>query len=86
MLRKAAARKAIISSVPAKSKASPSSWGPDKLRATVKAARLECKQLEERIKELETIINEDGVSITETLEKDILKIMDGQKFGNYTSH
>ena len=67
-----------VSSVPAKSKASLSACGPDKLRATVKATRLQCKQLEDRVKELETRINEDGVSISETLEKDILKIMGGQ--------
>ena len=76
--KKAATRKMTVSSVPAKSKASLSSCGPDKLRATVKATRLECKQLEDRVKELETRINEDGVSISETLEKDILKIMGGQ--------
>ena len=67
-----------VSSVPAKSKASLSACGPDKLRATVKATRLECKQLEDRAKELETRINDDGMPISEALEKDILKIMGGQ--------
>ena len=76
-LKKSATRKMTVSSVPAKSKASLSACGPDKLRATVKATRLECKQLEDRVKELETRINEDGVSISETLEKNILKIIGG---------
>ena len=78
LLKKATTRKMTVSSVPAKSKASLSACGPDKLRATVKATRLECKQLEDRVKELETRINEDGVPISEALEKDILKIMGGQ--------
>ena len=46
--------------------------------ATVKASRLECKQLEGRIKELETKIKDDGVGISGSLENDILKIMGGQ--------
>ncbi|CAB4028143.1 Transposable element P transposase [Paramuricea clavata] len=40
--------------------------------------RLQCKQLDDRVKELETRMKKDGVSICETLEKDILKIMGGQ--------
>ena len=78
LLKKVATRKMTVSSVRAKSEASLSACGPDKLRATVKATRLECKQLEDRVKELETRINEDGVSTSETVEKDILKIMGGQ--------
>ena len=44
----------------------------------MKASRLECKQLEGRIKELEAKINDDGVGISGSLENDILKIMGGQ--------
>lgn len=77
-IRKAATRKKKVSSAPAKSKASLSACGPEKLRATVKASRLECKQLEERLKQLEARINEDGVAISQTLEKDILTIMGGK--------
>ena len=77
-LKKAATRKKKVSSIPAKSKASLAACGPEKLVATVKAPRLECKQLEDRIKQLEARIKEDGVGISETLEKDILKIMGGQ--------
>ena len=38
----------------------------------------ECKQLETRIKELESKIKNHGVEISGTLENDILKIMSGQ--------
>ena len=48
--------------------------GADKLRATVKAQRLECKQLDQ----LQTEIKKDGVGVSEGLEKDILTIMGGQ--------
>ena len=44
----------------------------------MKASRLECKQLEGRIKELEAKIKDDGVGISGSLENDILKIMGGQ--------
>ena len=74
-IRKAATRKKKVSSAPTKSKASLSACGPAKLRATVKASRLECKQLEERLEQLEARINKDGVGVSQTLEKDILTIM-----------
>ena len=44
LLKKSATRKMTVSSVPAKSKASLLACRPDKLRATVKATRLERKQ------------------------------------------
>ena len=77
-LRKAETRKRKVSTVPAKSKASLAACGPEKLVATVKASRLQNKQLEERIKLLEDRIQKDGVGVSEGLENDILKIMGGQ--------
>ena len=77
-LRKAEARKRKVSSVPAKSKASLAACGPEKLVTTVKASRLQNKQLEDKIKLLEGRIQKDGVGVSEGLENDILKIMGGQ--------
>ena len=77
-LRKAETRKRKVSSVPAKSKASLAACGPEKLVATVKASRLQNKQLEDKIKLLEDRIQKDGVGVSEGLENDILKIMGGQ--------
>ena len=77
-IEKAAKRKKKTTSIPAKSKAPLTSCSSEKLVATVKASRLECKQLEGRIKELEAKIKDDGVGISGSLENDILKIMGGQ--------
>ena len=77
-LKKAETRKRKVSSVPAKSKASLAACGPEKLIATVKASRLQCKQLEDKVKLLEDRIEKDGVGVSEGLENDILKIMGGQ--------
>jgi hypothetical protein len=63
---------------PAKSKASLAACGPEKLRATVKATRLECKMLKEQLVEMQERIQEQGVCIDQSLEQDIRKIMDGQ--------
>ncbi len=63
---------------PAKSKASLAACGPEKLRATVKATRLECKILKEQLVEMQEGIQEQGVRIDQSLEQDIRKIMDGQ--------
>ena len=71
-LRKVAKKRAKAS--PAKSKAPLAACGPGKLRATVIA---KCKQLEERLEELQQKITEQGISIDKSLEDDILKIMDG---------
>ena len=49
--------------------------------ATVKASRLACKQLEDRVEQLEAHIKKDGVGDSDALEKDILKIMGGQNLG-----
>ena len=75
-LRKVAKKRAKAS--PAKSKAPLAACGPGKLRATVVATRLKCKQLEARLEELQERITEQGISIDKSLQDDILKIMDGQ--------
>ena len=77
-IKKSARRKTQSSSAPAKKKAPLAACGADKLRATVKAQRLECKQLEARLDQLQTEIKKDGVGVSEGLEKDILTIMGGQ--------
>ena len=46
--------------------------------ATVKATRLGYKQLEDRLKELEGRIKDDGVAVSGATENDILNIMSGQ--------
>jgi hypothetical protein len=63
---------------PAKSKALLSACGPEKLRATVVATRLQCKMLEEQLEELQQKIVDQGVSVDKSLEEDILQIMNGQ--------
>ncbi len=63
---------------PAKSKAPLSACGPEKLRATVVATRLQNKMLEERLEEMQQKIVDHGVSVDKSLEDDILKIMNGQ--------
>ena len=77
-LKKAATRKKKISTAPAKPKAPLSACGSEKLIATVKASRIACKQLENRVEQLETQIKKEGVGISDSLEKDILKIMGEQ--------
>jgi hypothetical protein len=52
--------------------------GAEKLRATVQVTRLECKQLRDRLKHLQTKIEKEGVGISASLETDLLKIMGGQ--------
>lgn len=77
-IKKASRRKSRSSQLPAKPKASLASCGAEKLRATVKATRLECKELEKRLQNLEKSIEKDGLGVSESTEKDILKIMAGQ--------
>ena len=62
----------------AKPKASLASCGPDKLRATVKSTLLQVKDLEDRLQQLQLKIEQQGIGISESLAKDILKIMGGQ--------
>ena len=74
-LKKAASRKKKVSTAPAKPNAPLSACVSEKLIATVKASRIACKQLEDRVEQLEAQIKKDGVGISDSLEKDILKIM-----------
>ena len=63
---------------PPKPKASLTACGPQKLRATVKSTRIQVKYLDDRLQELQCKIKEQGIGISESLEKDHLKIMVGQ--------
>ncbi|CAB4044150.1 Transposable element P transposase, partial [Paramuricea clavata] len=60
-ITKASKQKSRSSSVPAKAKAPLSACGPEKLRATVKATRLQNKQLEDRLEILQAKIEKDGI-------------------------
>ncbi len=71
-------QKSRSAAIPAKDKAPLAACGPEKLRATVQATRLENKELKDRLKDLQTKIEKDGVHVNESLETDILKIMGGQ--------
>ena len=82
-LRKVAKKRTKAS--PAKSKASLAACGPEKLRATVKASRIECKMLKEQLQEMQERIQDQGILINRSLEEDIRKIMDGQNL-NATPH
>ena len=77
-VKRAARKKSKASATPAKSKASLQACGPDKLRATVRSTRLQVKDLEDRLQQMQTKIEQQGIGISESLEKDILKIMGGQ--------
>ena len=76
-LDRAERKKSRASSAPAKSKASLSACGPEKLRATVIETRLKNKELEAKLELLQSKIDK-GVDVSESLEKDLLKIMGGQ--------
>ena len=71
-------RKSKASATPAKPKALFASCGAEKLRATVKTTRLQVKDLEDRLQQLQQNIEQHRIGISEGLEKDILKIMGGQ--------
>ena len=77
-LDQAERKKSRASSAPAKSKASLSACGPEKLRATVIQTRLKNKSLEAQLELLQSKIDKEGVNVSESLEKDLLKIMGGQ--------
>ena len=77
-VNRAARKKSKASATPAKPKASLTACGAEKLRATVKSARLQVKDLEDRLQELQCKVKEQGIGISESLEKDILKIMGGR--------
>ena len=71
-------KKSRASSAPAKSKASLSACGPEKLRATVIETWLKNKGLEGKLELLQSKIDKEGVDVSESLEKELLKIMGGQ--------
>ena len=71
-------RKQRQDQAPAKDKAPLAACGAEKLRATVRAQRLHCKDLEAKVKDLQVQIEKHGVSVSESLEKDLLTIMSGQ--------
>ena len=77
-VKRAARKKSKAAATPAKPKASLTACEPEKLRATVKSTRLQVKDLEDRLQEFQCKIKEQGIGISESLEKDILKIMGGQ--------
>ena len=77
VVTKASKQKSRSASIPPKAKAPLSACGPEKLRATVQATRLQNKQLEERLEILQAKIEKDGIGISASLETDVLKIMDG---------
>ena len=57
------------------------------MQATVIETRLKCKTLEAKLKLLQSKIDEDGVDVSKSLEKDLLKIMGGgTKYGSYPTH
>ena len=62
----------------AKDKAPLAAFGAEKLRPTIIAQRLHCKNLEAKVKDLQSQIEKYGVSVSESLEKDLLTIMSGQ--------
>ena len=71
-------RKERQDKAPAKDKAPLAACGAEKLRATVIARRLHCKDLEAKVNDLQNQIEKHGVSVSESLEKDLLTIMSGQ--------
>ncbi len=71
-------RKERKSCAPAKDKASLAACSAEKLRATVEADRLRCKELEKRIENLQSKIEKHAVNVSEPLEKDLLSIMSVQ--------
>ncbi len=77
-VRRAARKKSKASATPAKPKASLTACGPEKLRATVISTRLQVKDLEGRLLELQQKIEQHGIGVSESFEKDILMIMGGQ--------
>ena len=77
-VKRSARKKSKASATPAKPKASLTACGPEKLQATVKSTRLQVKDPEDRLQELQCKVKEQGMGISESLGKDILKIMGGR--------
>ena len=76
--KRAVKRKNRGSASPAKAKAPLNKCGPKKLLLKVVSTRLQVKDLEDRLQQLQKEIQLHGVGINETLEKDILTIMGGK--------
>ncbi|CAB4032699.1 Hypothetical predicted protein [Paramuricea clavata] len=68
------------SSAPAKDKAPLTRCSADKLRATAVESRVKCSLLEAKVKSLQVQIEKDSITVSETLEKDVLTIMGGHNF------
>ena len=79
-------RKKRSSSARAKSKASLAACSSEKFGATVLAKGLECKQLEDRVKNLQDKIEKSAVSAIEPLEKDLMIITSGPNLDSTPSH
>ena len=60
-IKKAARKRSKVSATPAKTKAPLVACDPEKLQATVRSTRLQCKQLEDQLHQLQAKIKEDGV-------------------------
>ena len=71
-------RKERKDKAPARDKAPLAACGAEKLRATVIAQRLHCKDLEAKVKVLQSQIEKHGVNVSESLERDLLTIISGQ--------
>ena len=63
---------------PARDRAPLAACGAEKLRTTVIAQRLHCKDLEAKVKVLQSQIEKHGVNVSEPLKKDLLAIISGQ--------
>ena len=78
-------RKERKDKAPARDKAPLAACGAEKLRATVIAQRLHCKDLEAKVKVLRSQIEKHSVNVSESLEKDLLAIISGQSL-DATAH
>ena len=78
-------RKERKDKAPARDKAPLAACGAEKLRATVIAQRLHCKDLEAKVKVLQSQIEKHSVNVSESLEKDLLAIISGQNL-DATAH
>ncbi len=73
-LQKSSKAKAAKEALPVPSKAPLTATGRERLVATIQKQRVVCKQMEERIGQLEKEIETNSIAINESLEKDILEI------------
>ena len=73
-LQKSSKAKAAKEALSVPSKAPLTATGKERLVATIQKQRVVCKQMEERIGQLEKEIETNSIAINESLEKDILEI------------